>query len=109
MKTEKTISQIMNEWLAAERNICTARGSFTAADFRRMQGVLNETLSDFIIFNNAGGKTFEIWTKADLKRGSIQGVVDWVTESYGRHGIYMYKIDGEEFIVNPIPKGVPLY
>ena len=51
-----TIAEAMTEYLSHNENKIVEHGDFKAEDFNLLLRVLNETLDNFVIFNNSGGK-----------------------------------------------------
>lgn len=64
-------------------------------------GVIDGTAKEFIVFDNRGGKHFTIWTNKQCQ--SITEMVKFLNKKYP-HSIFMYKVNGKEFILKELPK-----
>lgn len=95
----KTIKELLEVYLNKDeqnRYISGPGGIFTAKDFKFLMGAFNETLDNFVIFENGGGKPFMIW---EMKPKDLQLFVD----SKSRQYMFAYKIKGKETILKPLP------
>ncbi len=96
----KTISETLKEYLK-ENGTIVSYGKFTGHDFIDLQGVINGTLDNFVIFDNAGGKVFSIKTYhagwGSLERFEQNAIND-------KPYTFMFKINGKETIVKQLPK-----
>lgn len=103
---KKTIAQTMKEFLDNNNKIVTVRGDFSGHDFNDILGILNETLDNFMVFNNAGGRAFHVWTFERLKDGSkdttLKSFTEFVQKQSKEGYVYMHKINGKETIIREL-------
>lgn len=91
-----TIKKQFEKFLEDDNNkLCNPGGVFKAKDFKLIMGILDETLDNFIVFDNRGGRPFHVW---EIKPNDMKQTIDHMS-SY----IYMYKHDGIETIVSNLP------
>lgn len=99
---QKPIAQHLQEWLDADQEISGPRSALYGRDVNRIMGVINGTLDNFVIFNNAGGRLFHIWSlEHELKNAPIEEFEKFVNRQMKY--AYMYKINGKETIVRELP------
>lgn len=73
-------------------------GRFTAKDFNNLREVLGGTKRNFLIFDNAGGKKFEI--KFQEKDTDKKGFEDFIKYCTKKHNwVYSYQLDGKQVII----------
>ena len=96
LRKEKTISELLTEWLSVEdRRLCSG-GYFTNRDFYNLVMASTGQLDNFIILNNLGGRPFEILVIKDIIG------FDNILEAMKGY-IYAYKKEGAEKILNKLP------
>lgn len=102
IKTDKSIAQIIKEYIDSDGPIVTCRGTFSGKDFNDLVSVLNGTADNFLIFDNAGGRPFHIWIY-DKKRfkGTLNGFEQFIIKQIGY--VYMCKIKGKETVFRMLP------
>lgn len=102
IETTKSISQIMKEYLDSDGKIVTNGGHYYGKNFNDLLSVINGTADNYLIFDNAGGKVFDIWIY-DKKRfkGSLKGFEDFITRQI-RYA-YMCRINGKETVFRMLP------
>ena len=97
----ETISDKMKQFIESDATICGPRGNFTTEDFRNIQKVLSGKEDNFVIFNNSGGKIFDIWFHEDMnkrnKKATIKGFIELI--NHIKPYVYAYKVNGEEVIL----------
>ena len=82
---------MLNEYLADDNKyISPAASGFKVKDFKMLMGAVNGTLDNFIIFNNAGGKLFDIWPLTMDKKAMVESLEEYA---------FAYKIDGKEVVL----------
>ena len=91
----KTISQHLKEYF--ERNELFAEVIY-GKTIIRILSIINGTADNFFIFNNAGGKRFDIWFMEDLKQNEKKFLKLIKSKQIFQY-VYMYKINGKETIV----------
>jgi hypothetical protein len=97
------IQKMLENFLSIPENeICFASGKFTANDFNNLVEVLNSTDKDFVIFDNGGGKTFEIWLNDSVgDTNKINKFVNYLLKN-NKHWLYCYQINNEQTIIREI-------
>jgi len=99
----KTIAEHLREYIESDSTLSGPGGIFNGRDFLAMEKVLSGKADNFIIFNNAGGRPFHIWSFSDLKgKGSTLAGFKKFAESQ-RGLIYMQKIEGVETVFKNLP------
>jgi hypothetical protein len=96
------ISNMLNTFLQNNSTISNVRGRITGHFIINILKVLDGTLDNYIIFDNAGGKTFDIKTYND-SFVSIEQFEMFATV-YAKQYVYAYKINGVETIVKKLPE-----
>ncbi len=98
----KTIAQMLRGFLVEDCTISNVGGRLTGEYIIKLMKILDESLDNYIIFDNAGGNAFEIRvfneSYGDLENFKRFGTV------HLKPYVYAYKIDGKEVIVKPFPK-----
>ena len=96
----KTISKYIQEWMEVDkqRSLCSC-GSFTVNDFYLLLRVISGNLDNYIVFNNSGGKPFDI-----IEMETDDGFKDFDSFLNRFKNItFFYKRDGVETILKPLP------
>lgn len=89
-----TIQEDLQKFLDNPAAIIVHHGRFTAKDLQDINKVLNGTSEDFLIFENAGGRTFFIWFNC------VEFINHRLKEQ--KYRIYSYQIDGKQTILTPL-------
>jgi len=93
-----TIKEHIQEFLLEPEQTLCSGGRFQVKDFNYIFDILQEKLTNFIVFENGGGRPFQIWkiNEQDLK--------DIIRKKTMHAHIYFYNINGVETIIKPLPK-----
>lgn len=95
------ISELMQEYLDNDEMLSGPSSKFTGRDFNAIKKVVDETSDNFVVFNNSGGKLFEVWHHSDIfKDFPVENFEEWVHKIKGY--VYMYKINGKETILKKL-------
>lgn len=94
----KTISEHLKEYFSKNESYSNG-GKVLCKTIYYIFRVMNTALDDFVIFNNDGGKHFEIWTIDDLKCKDAKHFLKTIKHKTFFPYVYMYKINGKETIV----------
>lgn len=97
----KKIQQHMKEFMSKEDMNIVTSGRFSVRDFNRLNKVLNGTDEDFIIFDNKGGKKFDIMFNTTEPDSNIADLVKYLLNNH-KNLIFSYQLNGEEVILNNI-------
>ena len=85
------IQEKLQEFLSEDENyLSNCGGSFKTKDFKAIIRVLADDDCDFVIFNNGGGRHFDIWFSENGR--SIEKLVEHV-----RGYTYGYQLNKEQF------------
>ena len=95
----KTISQHLKEYFERNKLYCNSGGCVSGKTILSIFSAMNETLDNFVIFNNAGGKHFEIWTAENLQTKDTKHFLKIIKHKSIYPYVYMYKINGKETII----------
>lgn len=98
----KSIAQRLQEWLDADQPLVGGSGTIYGSDINKIIRVINGTLNNFVIFDNAGGRTFHIWALEDMKGDTIAGFRKFINGRIKGY-VYMYKLKGKETVVRELP------
>jgi hypothetical protein len=99
------IQQSLETFLSDPESTLARNGSFTADDFNRLRKVLNGTTEDFLIFDNGGGKKFDIMFDREYfnEDGQIQvhKIKNFILYLLREHRawIYCYQLAGVQTIL----------
>jgi hypothetical protein len=92
-----TISKMLLDYFQthADQYFSGPSSAITNSELLLTHKILNNESVDFLIFDNAGGRRFEIWdlTNRENKNDFIE-----LFKGYA----YAYKIDGQETIIKPL-------
>ena len=91
-----TIQEHLEDFMSIEHNNLCSTGRFTVKDFRLLARALSGNLDNFIIFDNAGGKPFDI---AQCDNSKELAKLSKFLQKY----LYMQKINGKETIIRKLP------
>lgn len=104
------INEIIKQFLLDDCALCSG-GRFTGQDFLNIQSILDETLDNFVIYDNGGGKPFSIRIYANHRiLVGPEEIDNYTLKKFEAFAVsdkpytYMYKIDGKETIVKQLPK-----
>jgi hypothetical protein len=93
---ENTIQDNLHDFLNDSKNVLsTSGGRYGTDDFIKLNKILNNTKEDFLIFDNGGGKTFEIIFDRVVNENESYKVKDSIKYFSKNHKswIYCYQID----------------
>lgn len=100
-----TIKDHVRQFIDEDNALSGLGGKFTGEDFMELEKILSGEADNFIIFNNRGGKAFDVWSHETMKKHSnkatLKGFIDFATSQ--RSYIYMQKIEGKETIFKQLP------
>lgn len=93
---ENTIQENLHDFLNDSTNVLsTAGGRYGTDDFIKLNKILNNTKEDFLIFDNGGGKKFEITFDRVVNENESYKVKDTIKYflKNNKSWIYCYQID----------------
>ena len=98
----KTIAQMLRDFLVDDRIISNVGGRITGDFIIKLMKVNDESLDNYIIFDNAGGNAFDIrvYNESYINLEKFKADATIHLKPY----VYAYKINGIETIVKPFPK-----
>ena len=101
------IQENLKEFMENPYTYIVSSGSFKVVDFTNLNKILNNTEDDFLIFDNAGGKKFEIMfdrTLPDEKGIDLYKVEVFIEHLLKEHKnwIYCYQINKEQTVLRKI-------
>lgn len=94
MELPETIAEMMQEWLSHENWRLCSGGTFTVKDMLNVMAVATGKLDNFIIFQNGGGKPFDIFNVEPAN------FIEFLEHIKGY--TYAYKHNGVEVILTPL-------
>jgi len=102
MKTQQSISQILREYVESDNVLSGPQSKFSGKDFLSLSRAMDPKETNFIVFNNAGGKPFEVWFWDDMNRKNhtIKEFKSFIEKQKGY--VYMYKLGKKETIVQEL-------
>jgi uncharacterized protein with ATP-grasp and redox domains len=100
---ENIIQKDLEMFMEDEYRDLACLGSFKVKDYKALVEVMNNTKRDFFIFDNAGGKAFEImFDRFYEEENRIIKAKDCIDSFKGF--VFCYQIDGKQTIVKSINK-----
>ena len=111
MKQNMTIADHLRQYINNGDVLSGPGGKFTGEDFLHLEKILSGKLDNFVVFNNAGGKPFEVWSydtmkKNSSKKNTLKGFINFCNTQKGY--VYMQKINGKETILKKLPSIKPV-
>jgi hypothetical protein len=102
------IQENLSQWMSDPTNRITSNGTFTVKDFNNLNKVINNTEEDFLIFDNGGGRKFDISfdhtyedENSEQQEYKVKNFIKHLMENH-RTWVYSYQIDGQQTIVKVI-------
>lgn len=102
------IQEDFKNYMEDQQAIFSSSGYFRVVDFNNLVKVINGTEEDFLVFDNAGGKKFDIMFDRTLpnEKGldKLYKVEDFINNLLKEHKswIYCYQINKIQTIVKPL-------
>lgn len=93
------IQQNLQKYMENPHAKLTSSGVFTVQDFNNLSKVLNNTEEDFLIFDNAGGRKFDI--VFDQGTFPVKNLINSLLEEH-KSWIYCYQLNKKQVILRPI-------
>jgi hypothetical protein len=101
----KTITDHIRKFIDDDNTLAGPGGKFTGKDYIAIESILSGKADNFIVFNNGGGKMFEVWVFDTMKernaKSTLKGFIEFAKSQRGY--IYMQKIKGKEEIFKNLP------
>ncbi len=115
-KSNMTIKEMLLQYINKDNQIfISGGGNLKTNDLKNILSVLDETLDNFIIIDNAGGRKFHIWKKGSATTKSdgtnvfdnIESLEKFLYNDINdtlpiNHFTYAYKINGKEVILKKL-------
>lgn len=99
------IQDNLREFMENPDNKIVSGGSFTTKDFNDLNKIINNTEEDFLIFDNAGGKKFDIMFdrkhSGDPKIYKIKDFIESLLRDH-KSWIFCYQLNKEQVILKKI-------
>lgn len=99
----KSIQEMLSEFIDEPYNHLCKAGLYTSRDFKILSSLLSGSKEDCFIWDNLGGKPFEIMINSNEYPNSVKNMVKDFSK-YQSYVIFAYRIDGTETIVRELPK-----
>ena len=93
-KEKMSIKEHLEEFMSDEHNELCRGGCFSSRNFTHLIKALTGELDNFVVFDNAGGKAFDIVQHDEGIDGFVKDMKLYV---------YMYKMNGKETILRNLP------
>lgn len=102
------IQENLKEFLSNPDTTIVSSGTFRVRDFNNLNKVLNSTEEDFLIFDNGGGRKFDIVFDRTIQDENGQNItykikelIDHLLKEH-KNWIYCYQLNKEQFILRKI-------
>ena len=102
------IQENLQEFMENPYTYIVSSGSFKVVDFTNLNKILNNTEDDFLIFDNAGGKKFEIMFDRTLpnEKGvdtlyKVEAFIEHLLKEH-KSCIYCYQLNKEQTVLRKI-------
>lgn len=98
------IQENLKEYLSNPDAIIVNWGNFKAHEFNTINKVLNGTNEDFLIFDNRGGRMFDIVFDREFEekgakvRYEVKNMIEAILKEH-KSWIYCYQLNGEQTIL----------
>lgn len=102
------IQENLKEYMADPYTNIVQSGSFKVMDFNNLTKVINNTEEDFLIFDNMGGKKFDIMfdrtlpnEKDEATLYKVKDFIDYLLKKH-KNWIYCYQLNGEQTVMQKL-------